>query len=287
MIIDATKHVHGHTLQKKCMQTKDAELTQVFSYYRRFREIVDELIVDKEDVVVKLVEAANDYRSHAIYILESRDNSGQEVMRSTILEEFFYHLFNGLVRKYTDASNVVIGKANSYVSLSFTPRSFSKMFENPEPYIHTKDQDFLLGCPISLQVVPQGIDDRDCQVKIVTIPALAIECKTYLERNMLDSCAATARRLKQAMPYCLYIVASEYLKMSDEVSPEITDIDEVYILCKAANVERDKLKQAKKPPHPIDSDLVVDLFNRVYRHFNSLWWEPAKALERGKIIGRP
>lgn len=39
------------------------------------------------------------------------------------------------------------------------------------------------------------------------------------------------------MPYCVYMVAFEYMKM-DEASPELTDIDEVYILCKAKNSER-------------------------------------------------
>ena len=56
---------------------------------------------------------------------------------------------------------------------------------------------------------------------------------------MLDSCAATASRLKTAMPYCIYIVASEYMKMSD-AAPELTDIDEVYILCRAkTQIERE------------------------------------------------
>lgn len=103
---------------------------------------------------------------------------------------------------------------------------------------------------------------------------------------MLDSCAATASRLKNAMPYCIYIVASEYMKMSD-AAPELTDIDEVYILCKAKNADRERRKRAHQDPFNIDAELIIDLYNRVCRHLNAIWWKPEDAVENGKIINRP
>lgn len=118
------------------------------------------------------------------------------------------------------------------------------------------------------------------------IPAIAIECKTYLERNMLDSCAATAARLKRAMPYCTYIVATEYLKM-DEAYPELTDINEVYVLCRAKNANRLRRKSNGEPPFDIDAKLIIDLYHRVMNHLNAIWWNPEDALANGKIINRP
>lgn len=104
------------------------------------------------------------------------------------------------------------GVVENYLkSLSFTPNSFDTVFESPNAYIHTKDQDFVLGVNVEIEVTADG----NSQNAMTVIPVVAIECKTYLERNMLDSCAATAGRLKTAMPYCIYIVASEYMKMSD------------------------------------------------------------------------
>ena len=103
---------------------------------------------------------------------------------------------------------------------------------------------------------------------------------------MLDSCANTATRLKNAMPYCVYMVASEYMKM-DEASPELTDIDEVYILCKAKNSERLSRSQQGLPPLEIDSSLIYDLFQRVRKHLNSIWWSPEDAVSNGKVICRP
>ena len=156
------------------------------------------------------------------------------------------------------------------------------IFDEPNAYIHTKDQDFVLGATVDIKISANGNDD----VKSTVIPVVAIECKTYLERNMLDACAATAGRLKNAMPYCIYIVASEYMKMTD-ASPELTDIDEVYILCKAKNSERERRKRSGEPPLNIDAELVVDLFERVVRHLNSIWWKPEDAVTSGKIINRP
>lgn len=175
-----------------------------------------------------------------------------------------------------------IGENNSYVSLSFTPSSFSDLFNKPNAYIHTKDQDFVLGANVEIKVTADG----EVGTTTTVIPAVAIECKTYLERNMLDACAATASRLKTAMPYCIYIVAAEYMKMSD-ASPELTDIDEVYILCKAKNADRERRKRDNQPPFNIDADLIIDLYNRVSRHLNSIWWKPDDAVENGKIINRP
>lgn len=130
------------------------------------------------------------------------------------------------------------------------------------------------------------VADGEAETTTTVIPAVAIECKTYLERNMLDSCAATASRLKNAMPYCIYIVASEYMKMSD-AAPELTDIDEVYILCKAKNADRERRKRAHQDPFNIDAELIIDLYNRVCRHLNAIWWKPEDAVENGKIINRP
>lgn len=109
------------------------------------------------------------------------------------------------VKKISDMEiehdNLFVGKGNSYVSLSFTPNSFDTVFSNPNVYIHTKDQDFVLGVNVGIEVTADG----SSQSTMTVIPVVAIECKTYLERNMLDSCAATAGRLKNAMPYCIYI----------------------------------------------------------------------------------
>nr|CAA74999.1 Bpu10I restriction endonuclease beta subunit [Bacillus pumilus] len=285
--IDLSNTKHGSILFEKQKNVKEKYLQQAYKHYLYFRRSIDGLEITNDEAIFKLTQAANNYRDNVLYLFESRPNSGQEAFRYTILEEFFYHLFKDLVKKKfnQEPSSIVMGKANSYVSLSFSPESFLGLYENPIPYIHTKDQDFVLGCAVDLKISPKNELNKENETEIV-VPVIAIECKTYIERNMLDSCAATASRLKAAMPYCLYIVASEYMKM-DQAYPELTDIDEVFILCKASVGERTALKKKGLPPHKLDENLMVELFHMVERHLNRVWWSPNEALSRGRVIGRP
>ena len=285
--IDLKGFRHGFALKNKAEKTKDKELEKAWSLYQKYRKKINDLTIVNKNSVKAFVKVTNYYRKRVISIFESRSNAGQENLRSTILEEFCQHLFSDLVKqKLSDLpSSFFSGCAsNSYVSLTFTPKSFKDIFKKPNPYIHTKDQDFVLGCVIQISVNSKG--EKEKSSNEVVVPIVAIECKTYLERNMLDSCAATARRLKVAMPYCLYIVASEYLKM-EVAQPELTSIDEIFVLCKASNGERLKRIKEGKDPHKIDEQLVIKLFNMVKKHLNSIWWSPEDTLKTGVVINRP
>lgn len=284
-IIDS-KHIHGKNLReyaKKQTGYKKELFDKIITEYENFRCIIDTVSALNSDNIRIAVQALNTYRRESLPAFDKLDNAGQKALGYTIMEEFFYLLFNKKVQLMNiNHDNLFVGKGNSYVSLSFTPSCFMDIFNNPNAYIHTKDQDFMLGVSVEINVIADGNEEPTSTV----IPVVAIECKTYLERNMLDSCAATASRLKSAMPYCIYIVASEYMKMLD-ASPELTDIDEVYILCKARNADRERRKRNNEPPFDIDADLIIDLFNRVSRHLNAVWWKPDDAVEIGKIINRP
>ncbi|WP_308682198.1 MULTISPECIES: Bpu10I family restriction endonuclease [Bacillota] len=280
------KHIHGKNLRDytaKQRGIKRKTFNRLMEEYFRYREKIAAVDFLTEDGLREYVSALNTYRAAAVPVFDSLDNNGQVALGYTIMEEFFYLLFQKKVESMNvEHENLFIGKGNSYVSLSFTPASFGELFSNPKAYIHTKDQDFVLGANVEIMIKADGEQETTTTV----IPAVAIECKTYLERNMLDSCAATASRLKTAMPYCIYIVASEYMKMSD-AAPELTDIDEVYILCRAKNADRERRKRENLPLFDIDADLIIDLYNRVSRHLNAIWWKPEDAVENGKIINRP
>ncbi len=281
--------VHGTNLKNKLDKTKDAALKDALKYYCDFRKSISCLEITSKDDVEKLCKYFNAYRSLVAYDLESRNTSGQENLRSSMMEEFFVHLFQNLIKLKFERTpaNLFIGKNKGYVDLTFSPRSFNEMFVDPGAYFHTKDQDFMFGVELSVCISSKSDTDLD-QIKAtdIIVPIVAIECKTYLERNMLDSCAGTATRLKKATPYCLYIVASEYLKLKDS-QPELTDIDEVYVLCKESNSERDRKRKEKIDITPISSELIFDLFEKVRLHINKLWWNPDEALKVGKIINRP
>jgi hypothetical protein len=97
---------------------------------------------------------------------------------------------------------------------------------------------------------------------------------------MLDECSGTAARVKAATPYCLYVVVAEYLKM-DDCRPELSKIDEIYVLRKQRNSER--LAVGFKP-NPIDSILVWDLHEMVAKHLSKIWWDPESGVRVGKMF---
>lgn len=260
-----------------------ATFTKIKDAYDKYRNEFDKITSYDEMSIKKMVNSLNEYRSVCLPVFDRLDNSGQKALGYTIMEEFFYLFFQKyLYINGINGDNLFLGKGNSYVSLSFTPKSFQGIIEDVCPYIHSKDQDFVLGISVDINVKSGNKESTQSTI----LPVVAIECKTYLEKNMLDSCANTATRLKNAMPYCIYIIASEYMKM-DEASPELTDIDEVYILCRAKNAERIRRSKQNLPPLNIDANLVLDLFYRVKRHLNSIWWSPEDAVENGKVICRP
>jgi hypothetical protein len=279
---------HRDALTNKA--ASDAALQPVLDAYQTFATQAAKLTIRKAADVKKLVALANAYRELAMYSLEDRDNSGQENLRSSILEEFLGWLFKDVhvARGLEVPANFHAGKTkDSYLSLTFVPKGFKTVCAAPGPAIHTKDQDFVLGAAISITATPADSESSEAFAQNVVVPIVAIECKTYIAKNQLDSCAGTATRIKAAMPYCIYLVAAEFMKMDDDVTPELTDINEVFILCRAPNSERKTRRDEGKPPHGLDADLVVALFELVGRHLDATWWDPATALARGRIIARP
>ena len=187
------KHIHGNALNEYAQkQTKDTKtlFDNIVSAYEEYRTNVDSIEGLSHDEIKQIVGFLNAYRKVAIPVFDNVPNSGQVGLGSTIMEEFFYILFKKkLDLMNLEHDNTFVGKGNSYVSLSFTPGSFKDVFENPNTNIHTKDQDFVLGANVEIKITA----DKNSQNMFTVIPVVAIECKTYLERNMLDSCAATAR----------------------------------------------------------------------------------------------
>lgn len=206
-------------------------------------------------------------------------------MLEELLAWLFRDIFSVLGLKRPD--NFFAGKSvGSYLALSFAPRDFETLFSNPNPKIARKDQDFAIGSTMKIDIGPAGASDASFQGNF-TLPVIAIECKTYLAKNHLDMCSSTAQSLNRANPYCMYIIAAEFLKMDRGVTPEVTDIAEIFLLCKAHNSERASRKARGLPPHLLHAEVVWELFRMVVGHLRATWWDPDTALERGKVISRP
>ena len=268
-------YVHGSKLLRKFKNEHSNDIQNCISNYEIWKSNSLNVTGRSKDDVSKLVDYLNVYKDAVEPFFDKRANSAQEVLQPSILEEFFEYLFCNIQE--------IIGRellrkpASGYIDLIFNPSSVQALVEQPEYTIRQKDHDFVLGVQVKLNISTNSniVDSTN-----IVIPAVAIECKRYLERNMLDECAGTAEKVKRATPYCKYYVVSEFLKM-DDASPEITAIDEIYIPRKQRNSDR---LQPGFVPNPVCPDLVWDLYETCINHLKRIWWDPQSALTKGKVF---
>lgn len=269
-------YVHGKKLEAKAAADGGPNLAKALEYYQEWKASSLATVGCEKKNVDTLVALLNAYKDAVEPIFDGRSNSAQEVLQPSIIEEFMEYLFAPVASVIGDAG--VRAPEKGYLDLVFHPKSIKTMLSSPEHTIRTKDHDFVIGSRIEMQLISPT--SKETQRDRLVIPAVALECKRYLERNMLDECSGTAARVKAATPYCLYIVVAEYLKM-DDCRPELSKIDQIYILRKQRNSER---LAVGFRPNPIDAELVWDLQQTVSRHLAKIWWNPEAGVKSGKMF---
>lgn len=270
-------YIHGTKLARKAKNVPD--LKHAYALYERWRD--HSLAIKGRDNadIASLCDLLNAYKDAVEPIFDARANSAQEVLQPSILEEFFEILFCNVADEL--GADLLRRPASGFIGLVFNPKSLTSLLAAPEYTIRAKDHDFVLGACIRLSIRADGATDhRD---EVVVVPAFAIECKRYLERNMLDECAGTAEKIKKATPYCRYIVVAEFLKMN-EALPEASMIDEIFVLRRQRNLER---LHADFVPNPIYPDLVKCIYDEAVQHLKKVWWDPNSALLEGRVFNFP
>lgn len=192
-----------------------------------------------------------------------------------------YYLFRDLVSSIS--SNALIGKAHSFKDIFFRASSYQEMVQEPKSVIEKKDHDFSIGCTISAELTCKGSDITE--KRNWDIPAVAVECKTYLDKTMLQDVSTAAEQIKHKNPNAKYIAVAEWLKLSDNINLRKYKIDQIYVLRKQKNTDREYRYDDKYKKNPIYSDVVEHLFNDV-RMFLTSDWESgvSNGLEKGILL---
>lgn len=287
--------VHGNNLaQKENHPTKyrDAEsrqyLAQIRTRYDLWKSANETLrgpfeTVQENDsaVIAQRVQLLNEYKEfidqqHLAEKFDSRSN-----LHSSVLEEFMYYLFRDLVLGISPTA--LIGKSHSFKDLFFRATSYKEMIKKPHALVEIKDHDFSIGTRIKATMSCEGSWEKEEHQW--DIPAVAIECKTYLDKTMLQDASTSAEQLKLKNPNALYIVVSEWLKLTDSVNLKKYKIDQIYILRKQKNTDREFRYQTEYQKNPIYADVIVHCFNTV-RDFLTMDWEGGitHGLGRGFLI---
>ncbi len=267
--------VHGRKLQNllqrfdKLKPEQQSALERIIPAYQRFVEKILNVKGCERTHIERKTALLNEYFNA---VEDSIGNfSAQSKLRPTIIEEFLYYIFKDLplFEHNQDASAVLmLGEARaSYCNLYFSPPSLQDFLKRPFIRVNVKDQDFAIYRKVTLQA--------DSESKSVQVPVVAIECKTYLDKTMLEGAIATAEKIKGGNPHCLFVIVTEEYDVSYEVDPAYSRIDQIYVLRKGK----------RRHGGPIASDVVWSLFQEVKCHLERPWSDIEGRIKRfGKVL---
>lgn len=207
---------------------------------------------------------------------DSRSN-----LHSSVLEEFMYYLFKDLVQEFSQ--HALLGKAHTFKDMFFNSPNYREMVTVPNAKVEKKDHDFAIGVTINVKMSCQGSAQEEHHT--FQIPALAIECKTYLDKTMLEGSSTAAEQLKHRNPNAMYIVVAEWLKLTEQVNLRKFKVDQIYVLRKQKNTDREFRYLEKYKKNPIHLDVVQHLFNTVRTHLTADWESGVNfGLQKGYLL---
>jgi len=287
--------IHGNNLeQKENHKTKyrDEEsrryLVEIRVRYNQWRSANEALVgpvaetaENDSTIIVERVRLLSEYKEfldqqHYAERFDSRSN-----LHSSVLEEFMYYLFRDVVRGISETA--LIGKSHSFKDVFFRAPSYKEMVKKPHALVEIKDHDFAIGASVKATMKCDGSEISE--EHNWDIPAVAIECKTYLDKTMLQDVSTAADQLKQKNPNAMYIVVAEWLKLTESVNLKKYKIDQIYVLRKQKNTDREFRYDANYEKNPIYADVVEHCFNSV-REFLTADWEGgiSHGLDRGFLL---
>ncbi len=270
---DALSRQYLREIREKYEAWKAANLSQV-GPLRAQSEGDHDLIRER----VRLFNEYKDFLDQQCYAehFDSRSN-----LHSSALEEFMYYLFKDLVADHSQ--HALIGKSHAFKDIFFRSNNYTSMITDPNSFVETKDHDFVIGTTINANFTCAGMEKTDSVS--FDIPAIAVECKTYLDKTMLEGASTAAEQLKSRNPNAMYIVVAERLKLTEAVNLKKYKVDQIYILRKQRNTDREYRFQEGYVANPIYDDVVAHLFHTVRDYLNTDWHgQIADGIERGYLL---
>jgi hypothetical protein len=242
-----------HVLETEADFAIIEQRVKLFSDYKDF--------IDRQDIAEKF---------------DSRSN-----LHSSVLEEFVYYLFRDLVGSFQ--GRPLLGKAHTFKDMFFFSSGYDEMLTRPNVRVETKDHDFVIGASIKSHFNSDGTEA--IEEFVFEIPAVAVECKTYLDKTMLEGSSVAAEQLKHRNPNALYIVLAEWLKLTSNINLKKFKVDQIYVLRRQKNTDREFRYLAGYEKRAIDATVTYHLFQLVRDHLTKPWGGSLdEGLERGWLI---
>jgi len=142
---------------------------------------------------------------------------------------------------------------------------------------------FVIGVNINTDMKCEGSKNK--QTEILQVPAIVIECKTYLDKTMLEGSSVAGYQLLSRNPNAMYVVVAEWLKLTDKVNLKKYRVDQIFVLRKQKNTDREFRYDEGYVKNPIYPDVVEALFEMVREHLTTTWDGAVQdKLETGLLI---
>lgn len=244
-------------------------LEKVVEFYCKYYN-ANKIVGTDQTTIRKRVDALNEYYDFLFNngFDNNRIYSAQTKFRPTILEEFMALLFRDLVSEVSCAQ-LNLGTVKAYANLYFYGKNFTSFVKHPMIGLNVKDQDFAIYRNVEIAM------DGDSPI-CASLPVVAVECKTFIDKTMLEGSVATAEKLKVGNPYAYFCIVTELYDVSMNVDPAYSRLDEVYVLRKTTR---------RAPRQEIDADVVIKLVNDVKTHLGRPWSDVAtKLVSTGTLI---
>ena len=192
-------------------------------------------------------QAYNKFKKFAFRNNTTADNKEiykfQSKFMPTIMEEFFKLLIEPIAKKFNYKCES--SKAYSQLSIQSIPGT-----KNHIVNISLKDQDIAIFKTIKLQI--------EDEIKFIDIPIVAIECKTYLDKTMLEGSASTASRLKQGVTNAKFFVIAETYAISNSVKKP-KDIDKIFITKQRRHRKNDAI-------FDVSANVIQMIYENIEKH---------------------
>lgn len=191
--------------------------------------------------------------------------TSQSKFEPTILEEVMFRFF-----AYLNKGKIAVGNAKAYSNLYFSPANFNEFKTKDNVKINHKDQDFAIYKNVIFTL------ENDEKVNM-SVPVVAFECKTYLDKTMLESSVATAEKIKAGNPSCRFCIVTEWYSVDKSVDIRASRIDQIYVLKKDANKSNYKTRE-------IEFSVVKRLLDDTKDYLNKDWSSVEKNIRECGVV---
>ena len=225
-------------------------------YYDPYRDAQLAISGIDRDSILQKIRLLADYYSQVQTFNTSEWIKPQSKFRPTILEEFCGFLFKDIPK----ISELDLGFYNKKIFAGMAIKS------DGTAEIKTKDIDFCIGKHFDVII---GDISQD-----VIIPIIAIECKTYTDKTMLNEAQFAAQKLKQGSCNTKVYILSEGNQVDDNEIPlkGQTPLDQIFILRKLKD-RRLWRNPKRKEWDEINGEAIIDFFTQITFDLDTLLTE--------------